>query len=131
MAFQQSVALRNAALNAEAATIGPSPVLKLFSGAEPANTAAADPPGPLATIALPASAFAAASGGSMTKAGVWAGTGSVSGTAATFRIYETTATTCHYQGAIPTDMTLDSVGNTVGSGQAITVNTFTVTKGNA
>ena len=128
MAFQESVAVRNAKLNAEVTAIGASPVLKLFSGAQPANCAASDPSGLLATINLPATFMNAASGGAMTLAGSWAGTGSANGTIASWRIYETTATTCHYQG----DTTIMTFSNTnIANGQAVSVTSFTVTAGNA
>lgn len=40
MAYQYSVACRNASLDAKETTIGTAAVLKIFSGAEPANCAA-------------------------------------------------------------------------------------------
>ena len=60
MAYQYSVAVRNAKLDAVETQIGVSAILKIFSGAEPANCAAGDPAGLLCTIALPADWMAAA-----------------------------------------------------------------------
>lgn len=131
MAIQYSVAVRNAALDAKETTIGTAAVLKIFSGATPANCAAADPSGVLCTITLPADWMAAANSGSKAKLGTWSGTGSASGTAASFRVYASDGTTCGIQGTIGTDMTLDSVSNTIGNGEPVTVNTFTLTAGNA
>jgi polyisoprenoid-binding protein YceI len=128
MAFQKSVAVRTAELDQIESTIGVSAVLKLFSGAEPANCAAADPSGLLCTITLPSDWMNAASAGSKTKLGTWSAAASASGTIASWRIYESTATTCHMQGNT-TDMTFDNTNVT--SSQVVTVNTFTITAGNA
>jgi len=49
MAFQFSVLVRNARLDAVETQIGTAAVLKVFSGAEPVDCAAADPAGLLAT----------------------------------------------------------------------------------
>jgi hypothetical protein len=70
MAFQYGVTLRNNQVSQIQTTIGASGTLKIFSGAEPANCAAADPAGLLATIVLPAS-FLTSSGGVTTIAGAW------------------------------------------------------------
>jgi hypothetical protein len=128
MAFQKSVAVRNAELDQIETTIGVSAVLKLFSGAEPANCAAADPAGLLCTINLPVDWMNNASAGSKTKLGTWSAAASGSGTIASWRIYETTATTCHLQGNT-TDMGFDNTN--VAVAQVVTVNTFTITAGNA
>lgn len=85
MAFQEGVLLRNAKLNAINTNLGATSSLKVFSGAEPVNCAAADPAGVLATITLPASPFAAASAGAIALAGTWSVSASGSGTAASFR----------------------------------------------
>jgi hypothetical protein len=128
MAFQKSVAVRNAELDAIETTVSTAPLLKLFSGAEPANCAAADPSGLLATITLPSDWMNAASSGQKTKLGTWSGTGSAAGTIASWRIKDSTDTTCHMQGNT-TDMTFDNTSITIG--QVVTVNTFTITAGNA
>lgn len=128
MAFQKSVAVRNAELDAIETTIGTSAVLKVFSGAEPGNCAAADPSGLLVTITLPSDWMANASSGSKAKSGTWSGTASGSGTAASWRIYASDGTTCGLQGNT-TDMTFDNTS--IASGQTVTVNTFTITAGNA
>jgi hypothetical protein len=128
MAYQYSVAVRNAKLDQIEATIGASAVLKVFSGAEPANCAAADPAGLLCTISLPADWMAAAASGSKAKLGTWSAAASGAGTAASWRIYDSTATTCHIQGNT-TDMTFDNTN--IASGQTVTVTGFTITAGNA
>lgn len=107
--------------------VGTVPVIKIFSGAEPANCAAADPAGPLVLMTLPSDWMNAASAGAKTKTGVWSGTASGTGTAASWRLYASDGTTCHVQGSM-TDMVLDN--NSISSGQVVTVNTFTITSGN-
>jgi hypothetical protein len=128
MAFQYSVIVRNAKLDQIETTIGTSAVLKIFSGAEPANCAAADPSGLLATITLPSDWMNAASSGSKTKLGTWSVAASGTGTAASWRIYDSGLVACHIQGNT-TDMTFDNTN--IASGQTITVNTFTLTAGNS
>ena len=133
MTHQYSVAVRNAALDARQTAIGTSPVLKFFSGAEPANCAAADPAGLLATLTLPATWMAAASGGIKAKSGSWTGTGSAGGTIASYRIYDSGLVACHVQGTVTAtggggDMTVDNA--VIANAQAITVNTYQWTAGN-
>lgn len=128
MALQESVTVRNAKLDQIESTIGVSAVMKIFSGAQPANCAAADPSGALVSITLPSDWMNGAATGSKTKLGTWSASASGSGTAASWRIYESTATTCHLQGNT-TDMTFDNTN--IVSGQTVTVNTFTINAGNS
>ena len=131
MAIQYSVAVNSARLDAVESTTGTTAVLKIFSGAVPANCAAADPTGTLVSITLPSDWMNAASAGSKTKLGTWSGTASGTGTAASFRIYESTATTCHIQGSCGLgtgDLQLDNTS--IASGQTVTVNTFTLNAAN-
>lgn len=132
MAFQLGTTLRNNRISQVQTTIGGSASLKIFSGAEPANPAAADPTGLLCTMTLPAT-FLTSTGGVASMAGSWIGTASATGTAACFRVYDGSAV-CHIQGNITAtgaggDMTLDSTALT--SGQSVTVTSFTLTDGNA
>lgn len=134
MAFQYSTAVRNARLDSIETTIGTDAILKIFSGAEPANPAAADPAGLLATLTLPTDWMAAASGGSKVLAGTWSATASGTGTAACFRIYDSGLVACGIQGNITAtggggDMTLNTTS--VVTGQTVSVTTFTITTGNA
>lgn len=129
MALQFSVPDRTSFAAALVAAIAGG-TIKLFSGAEAANCAAGDPSGPLASGTLPGTAATAASG-VLTKSGTWTLTGSASGTADTFRIYDTGAV-CRIQGSVgltATDMTVDN--NVVANLQVITVNTFAITFANA
>ena len=128
MTFQYSVAVRNAKLDAEQTAIGPSPIMRIFSGAEPLNCAAADPSGLLCTITLPAVWMSPSVNGIKSLAGTWSNTSSASGAIACWRIYDSTGTTCHIQGNT-NDMTFTSVN--IISGRLITVVTFQITSGNS
>lgn len=130
-AFQYSTAVNNARLDVIESTIGTAPSLVLYSGAVPANCAAADPSGTLATLTLPSDWMAAASAGSKALTGTWAGTGSAGGTAASFRVKA--GATCHIQGSVTItggggDLQLNNTS--IANGQSITVTSFTVTSGN-
>ncbi len=128
MTMQYSVPVRNSRLDTVESTIGVSAVLKIFSGAQPVNCAASDPSGLLVTMTLPVDWMNAASSGTKTKsASAWSATASGSGTAASWRIYDSTAVTCGIQGNT-TDMVFDNTN--IASGQTVTVTTFTLTGGN-
>ncbi len=135
MTVQLSTAARNARLDAFETTVGTSAVLKGFTGAQPANCAAANSGTTLFTIACPSDWLAAASSGAKAKSGTWADTSAdATGTAAHWRLYASDGTTCHAQGSITAtsgggDMELDDV--TIEAGQTVTVTTFTLTDGNA
>ena len=101
MSVQLSTAVRNAMLDAIETTAGTSAIMKIRSGAAPANCAAADSGTVLATLNLPSDWLAAASSGAKAKSGTWEDTSAdASGTAAHFRIYASDGTTCHLQGKI-------------------------------
>ena len=127
MAFQYGATFRNNKVGHILTTVGGSGVLKIFSGAEPANCAAADPSGLLCTITLPAT-FLTSSAGVTTLAGTWSASASSTGTAATFRIYDGSAV-CHVQGNTTSDLVLNNTSIT--SGQTVSVTSFSVTAGNA
>lgn len=134
MALQLSTAVRNASLDAIETTIGASAILKIRTGAPPANCGAADTGTVLATLNLPADWMANASGGSKAKSGTWQDlSADASGTAGHFRIYASDGVTCHMQGTCTAtggggDMELDNTN--IAAGQQITVTTFTITDGN-
>lgn len=134
MTLQYSTLVRNAKLDAVETAIGVSAVLKIRTGAAPANPAAADSGTVLATLNLPSDWMAAASGGTKAKAGTWEDlSADATGTAAHFRLYASDGTTCHAQGTVTItagggDMTVDSTAFTIG--QAVTITAFTLTAGN-
>jgi hypothetical protein len=136
MTMQYSVAVRNARLDTVESTIGTTPILELRSGPPPANCAAADSGTLLAQLTLPSDWLAAAASGAKAKSGTWSGTGAGTGVIAHFRIKRAgSPDTTDIQGTVgasgsPTyDMVVDNVN--VADGQAITVNSFTLTAGNA
>lgn len=132
---QFSVTVRNARLDAIETAIGVSPIMRVRSGAKPANCAAADSGTVLATINLPSDWMAAAASGVKAKAGTWQDAAAdADGTAGHFRIYDSGGSTCHIQGTITAtggggDMTLDNVS--LATGQTFTVTSFSITDGNA
>jgi hypothetical protein len=127
MALQFGTTLRNDRASQLQVAVGGSGTLVFYSGAEPANCAAANPTGPLATIALPAT-FLTASGGVTTIAGTWSTTASATGTAQSWRIFDGSGT-CHMQGNTTSDIVLNNTS--IASGQTVTVTAFTFTDGNA
>lgn len=135
MALQYSVAVRNAKLDAVETAVGTLAVLKIRTGAAPANCAAADTGTVLATLNLPSDWMAAASAGSKAKSGTWEdASADNTGTAGHWRLYASDGTTCHAQGTVTTsggggDMIVDSTSFT--AGQNFTVTGFTLTAGNA
>jgi hypothetical protein len=135
MAVQLSTTVRNARLDVIESTISTLAVLRIYTGAQPANCAAANSGTLLAEMSLPSDWMAAASGGSKALSGTWNDTSANgTGTAAHFRIYESTITTCHIQGSVTAtggggDLTLDNTS--IASAQTVTITSFTLTDGNA
>lgn len=133
MAIQLATLTRNARLDAIETEVSTTPVMKLRTGAQPANCGTADSGTVLCSIALPSDWLAAASSGAKAKAGTWSGTGiGGGGTAAHFRIYASDGTTCKIQGSIGQgsgDLSLDN--NVIADAQVITITTFVLTDGNS
>lgn len=135
MALQYSTAVRNAELDALETAIGTAAVLKIRTGAAPANVATADSGTVLATMTLPSDWLAAASSGSKAKSGTWQDTlADATGTAAHFRIYASDGTTAHIQGTVTAtggggDLTLDNTS--IASGQSVTISSFSITAANS
>jgi hypothetical protein len=130
MAHQYGVILRTAQVAQIQASIGAAGILRIFSGAEPANCAAADPVVLLATINLPA-VFLNSANGATTLAGVWqtAGGGAVAaGTAQSYRMYDS-GLICHVQGNTTADLVLNN--QNIAVGQQVSVTSYAVTAGNA
>lgn len=134
MTLQYSAAVRNAMLDALETTVGTSAVLKIRTGAAPANVAAADSGTVLVTMTLPSDWMAAAASGAKAKAGTWQdASADATGTAAHWRLYASDGTTAHAQGTVTAtggggDLTLDNTS--IAAGQSVTINTFTITEGN-
>lgn len=134
MAVQRSVATRNAQLDAIETAVGASAILRIRTGAQPANCAAADTGTVLATVNLPADWMAAASGGSKSYSGTWEdASADATGVAGHYRLYASDGTTCHEQGSVTAaggggDMIVSTVN--FEAGVRVTV-TMTWTAGNA
>jgi hypothetical protein len=133
MAVQLSTTVRNARLDAIETAIGVSAILKIRTGAQPANCATADSGTVLATLNLPSDYLAAAASGTKAKSGTWEDTSAdATGTAAHWRLYASDGTTCHAQGTVGQGSGDLSVDNTsFVAGQAFTVTAWTFTDGNA
>lgn len=135
MAIQYSTTLRNNQLDQVESTTGTSAILRIYSGSAPANCAAAATGTLLAEMTLPSDWMAAASSGSKAKSGTWQDTSAnATGTAGYFRVLDSTGTTTHIQGTVTAtggggDLTLDNTS--IASGQSVTINTFTLSAGNA
>jgi hypothetical protein len=135
MTIQLSTTVRNARLDAIETAIGATAVMRIRTGAQPADCAQADSGTLLAELTLPSDWLAAAAAGAKAKSGTWQdASANGTGTAAHFRIYESTGTTCHLQGSITItggggDMEVDNTS--FAAGQQFTVTSFTLTDGNA
>lgn len=134
MAFQLSVAVRNAQLDEYEAQHGASAKLELRTGAQPANCAAADAGTLLVDMTLPADWMAPAAGGSVSKQGTWQANAIAAGVIAHFRTKDNAGTTCHSQGSVTGSggggqMELNNVN--VADTQSVTILTYTLDQGNA
>lgn len=133
MPLQFSVAVRNARLDTIETAIGASAILRIRTGAVPATCATADAGTVLATLNLPSDWMAAAASGSKALLGTWQDlSADATGTAAHFRIYDTSGTTCHIQGTVGTSAADLIVDNTsFNAGQRFDITAFTITDANA
>jgi len=127
--------VRDAKNDAIETTIGTSPIMTIRTGSKPATCATANSGTVLATLTLPSDWMAASSSGVKGKSGTWQDSSAdATGTAAHFRIHDSTGTTCHMQGTVTItggggDMTVDN--DSFASGQSFTVTSFSITSGNA
>lgn len=134
MAVQLDATTRNAGLDAYETSIGASPVLRIRTGTQPANCAAADSGTVLAALTLPADWMAAASGGTKALTGTWEDlSADATGTAGHWRLYDS-GNVCRMQGSVTVtggggDLTVSSVDFVTGG--AVTVTAFTWTAGNS
>lgn len=135
MSLQFSVSVRNARLDSIESTVGTAPILTIRTGAAPSTCATANSGTVLATLTLPSDWMSNASSGAKAMTGTWQDTAADNtGTAAHYRIHDSTGTTCHLQGTVTAtgsggDMTLDNTS--IATGQQINVTSFTITDGNA
>lgn len=130
MAIQYSPTHRTNAMSQLNTDIGINAVIKIFSGAPPANCATADSGVLGVTFAGNAANFGTVSAGVLTAAAVASATASAAITAGYFRIYPAAATTTNAvtQGTCGTsgaDMILTNTS--IASGQACNFTSLTVT----
>jgi hypothetical protein len=117
MAFKSSAAVLNAMLDAWETEIGTTPVLKFFTGAPPANCAAANSGTELADETLVSNwADAAASAIKALNSTPITAVSTNTGDIGHYRLYKADGTTCVDQGTVDDtgspDMTIDSVSVT-------------------
>lgn len=134
MAKQFGVAVRNGILDSIETTIGASPLLRILSGAVPADCATVQSGTLLATLTLPADWLNAAAAGVKTLLGSWTVAAAAAGTAGYYRILNSAGTVAHEQGTVTAtggggDMTLDNV--VIAAAQVITITAYTLNAGNA
>ncbi len=131
MPVQNSTAVRNAQADAWETAIGTGARLRIYTGAQPANCAAARTGTLLVEYTLASDwAGAASNGGKSLNSLPLSTTASATGTAGHYAIMDSAGTTCHEQGSITAtggggDMTLDNTSIT--SGQTVNVTGFTKT----
>jgi hypothetical protein len=135
MSIQLSTAVRNARLDIIEATIGANAVLKIRTGAAPANVAAAATGTVLATLTLPTDWMSNAANGVKALLGTWTDSAAdASGTAGYFEICAADGVTRHLQGTVTAtggggDMIVDNTNFAVG--QSFSVTAFSLTDANA
>ena len=139
MTVYYSDTVNNARLDAYETAIGTAPLLRIYNGTAPANAIAALSGNTLLAVGtLPSDWMANAAAHVKAKTGTWSLTGqsgAAAGTPGTFyRVYDSAGTNCHEQGSFGatgsgSDMVIDN--NSIANAQAITVNTFQKTAGNA
>lgn len=135
MAIQLSVSARNLGLDAIETAAGVSAKLRIYSGAAPANCAAARTGTLLAEWTLASDWSVNAASGTKSLSGTpLATTGAAAGTAGHFALMDNAGTTCHMQGTVTAtggggDLTLDNLS--IASAQAVNITGFTLTAGNA
>lgn len=143
MSVNYSTAVRIAMLDAIETAIGANARIVFYTGAKSTLCSDAAPAGVVATLALTgnggdwlSAASAAANVVTKTKhpSSSWSATATAAGTVASYRIYDSTLTTCHEQGTVTGtggggDITLDNV--VVALNQTITITSKVITAGNA
>ena len=136
MTIQYGTTCRNAKLDAvNTFSTAATCTMRIYSGAQPANCAAANAGTLIWSMTLPNPHWSAAATGSMAKTGTWSATASAGAVAGHFRLYNSTATmdgtTCFMQGSVGQgtgDLSLDN--STIANGQTVTINTFTINDNN-
>ena len=122
MAVRLDTDLRNALASAISSGFPAGSTLEIRTGSQPATANTAASGTLLATITLPASPWAAASGGSVAKQNTWSATASATGTAGWARLIGGSNA---LDVAIGTDWTIDNAS--IISGGTVTVTSASIT----
>jgi hypothetical protein len=122
--------IRDAQANAVVTEAGTNAVIKIYTGGQPANPAAAATGTVLAQLAGNATAFGTVSAGVITLSAVTADTSAdAAGTAGWFRVFKSNGTTAVIDGTAGTsgtDLILNTAAITLGGTVSITSGTITV-----
>ena len=131
MAVQWSGTLRNAILDAWGTAIGNSAIIRIYTGAMPANVATSTTGTLLVEFDLASTWNSAAASGAKSLSSLPVSATSVAtGVAGYYRIFASDGTTVHEQGVVTGtglggDLTIDIT--TITSGQTVQITTFTKT----
>jgi len=131
MAIQLSTAVRNAMLDAIETTVGTSAKIRILTGTQPANCAAAETGSLLVQFSLASDWAANAASGSKAFSAITGTAATGTGTAGYYRLVDSAGTSCHEQGTITAtggggDMTIDNTS--IASGQTVNVTGWTWTE---
>lgn len=132
MALQYSTAARNGRGDAIATAVGNAGLLRIYTGAAPADCVTAASGTKLSEHTL-ASPFAPATSGGVQSPTLPANVNALaSGTAGYWRVYKSDGTTCVIQGSVGTsgaDLNLNTL--TIASGGPVQINSWVFTEGGA
>lgn len=135
MTLRYSTALRNRQNDAIETELGASPILRIYSGAQPASVATAASGTLLAELTFGADPFGASSSAVVTANAITQdSSANATGTAGWFRIFKSDGTTAVIDGACTAtggggEMELTTTS--IVSGQPVSVTSFAITRGNA
>lgn len=135
MALQFSVAIRNGMLDQIESVVGVSAIVRMYTGAPPADCATATSGSQLVTVTLTSDWAANAASGAKSFSGTpIAFTGGAAGTLGYWRLWNNAVTACGAQGTITAtggggDMTVDNTSIT--NGQTGNITSWTINAGNA
>jgi hypothetical protein len=134
MTIQMSAGVRNARLDAIETTIGTAPIIRIYTGAQPADCATANSGTLLVQYTLASDWASNAAGGTKGFSNLpLTTTATTSGTAGHYRIYHSSNTTsAQMQGSVGQgtgDLQLDNTS--IQTGQTVNITAWTLTDGNA
>lgn len=131
MAVQNSIAVRNAMLDAWETAMGTAIKVRLYTGSAPTNCGTAASGTLLVEWTLASDYSANASSGTKTLSSTpIAGTATGTGTAGYYRLYDSAGTNCHEQGTVTAtggggDVTIDNTS--IASGQTVNISGWSKT----